>query len=209
MEKFRMVKVPTEKRIKIRGDMCGPLNTPHLESLTDIKIMLTYDVPVVGFDASGENEVELTLENYTENAVELYNCCHLDPTTIKQQPVVEDVIPTKITVNPATLTFEHGGAAQEITVTVEPANAKFNLTVNKNDSIATVAQTEIKENVVKFNVTPVGEGNCAFTFVSENAVTVLGQCTVIVNAPAEEPVEENVEEAAQMRQATTKQKKVK
>ena len=94
MELFRMVKIPTEGRIKIRGDMYGPLLTPHLESLTDIKIMLTYGVEVIGFDPITEGEVKLTLENYTENAVTLRNACHIDPTAIKTKPLV-DIIPVE------------------------------------------------------------------------------------------------------------------
>lgn len=84
----RIVKIPTTGRIKIRGDMYGPLNTPHFETLDDIKLMLTYNVEVIGFKEVGGDEEKLTLENYAnENIVVLGHDCKHDATSEKLKAV--------------------------------------------------------------------------------------------------------------------------
>lgn len=63
--KQKMVVLPESKVLPKNGGMYGPIDTPHMVSVEDIKIMLFYGAEV--FEVFEDGKVKLTNENYDKD----------------------------------------------------------------------------------------------------------------------------------------------
>ena len=68
--KQKMVVLPESKVLPKNGGMYGPIDTPHMVSVEDIKLMLFYGAEI--FEVFEDKKVKLTNENYNkDNSSEL------------------------------------------------------------------------------------------------------------------------------------------
>ena len=85
----KMIKIPETGMLPIKGGIYGPIETPHLVDVEDIKLMLFYGTKVLEV-IEGQNDVELTLANYNTNNTMVKKAIIQEQPQPKQQPKVEE-----------------------------------------------------------------------------------------------------------------------
>lgn len=97
--KQKMVVLPESKILPKNGGMYGPIDTPHMVSVEDIKIMLFYGTEV--FEVIEDKKVKLTNENYDKDnsgtdVASVYQRNNIEPKaevkTVKQPTVEEKIV---------------------------------------------------------------------------------------------------------------------
>lgn len=97
--KQKMVILPESKVLPKNGGMYGPIDTPHMVSVEDIKTMLFYGAEI--FEVFEDKKVKLTNENYNKDnsgtVMSLAQQSNAIEPKAEVKPAKESIIEEKIT----------------------------------------------------------------------------------------------------------------
>ena len=131
----------------------------------------TYTIDVTAKDAKGATSTAKMVATYTLNEDNSYGC------SVSQSVSPEAVKVTKITLDKSAVTLRVGGSTDQLTVTVEPANAtKRTVTYASSDTaVVTVSDAGV--------LTAVKAGSASVTVTATDGSGVLATCAVTVVQP--------------------------